>query len=285
MRLPVTIISGFLGAGKTTLINRLLAEDHGLRLMVLVNDFGAINIDADLIMAADEDVIALTNGCVCCDIDNDLFAALGRALDKDPRPDHLLIEASGIADPAAIANTVLSERALSYGGIITVVDAPNLQSQLADSEIASQVTQQIAAADLVLLNKSEDASQLNTLADLGARTAMLANTKPLADLLFDIVPLPRGRAVGAHPVYTRWQHDSDTVLDRRTLGEVLAQRPPGLYRLKGFVQTTGGGYEIHVVGQSVQATRAETDRTTLVGLGLAANITPAEIEAWWRAAL
>ncbi|MDG1421802.1 MAG: GTP-binding protein, partial [Tateyamaria sp.] len=86
---PLTVIGGYLGAGKTTLINRLLAENHGLRLLVLVNDFGAINIDASLIETAEDDMIALSNGCVCCTMGADLFLAIGDILDRDQLPDHL----------------------------------------------------------------------------------------------------------------------------------------------------------------------------------------------------
>ena len=145
MRLPLTILSGYLGAGKTTLINRLLAEDHGLNLMVIVNDFGSVNIDAALIAEATDQTIALTNGCVCCSMEADLFMALNAALDRDPRPDHLIVEASGIADPAAIAAAAIAEPEIGYGGILTLVDALNIDAQLADPELAPQITQQIAA--------------------------------------------------------------------------------------------------------------------------------------------
>ena len=124
-RLPVTIISGYLGAGKTTLINRLLAEDHGLKLAVIVNDFGAVNIDDALIQDTDGGKIALTNGCVCCTMGDDLAAGAAQVLNRPEHPDHLVIEASGISDPVAIANSVLNENGLSYGGIVTLVDAEN----------------------------------------------------------------------------------------------------------------------------------------------------------------
>lgn len=286
MPLPMTVISGYLGAGKTTLINRLLAEDHGLRLLVMVNDFGAINIDAALIKSTGDDTIALTNGCVCCTMGADLFMALGDVLDQSPRPDHLIIEASGIADPAAIANAAIAEPEMIYGGIITLVDAKNAPDLLADPLIVPQVTQQITAADMVIITKSEteDPALIAQLIALGARKPTQLGTAPLADLLFGLTPLPHGQTTAPHPTYTSWQHDSDMVIDRRILGDKLATRPDGLYRLKGFVQTNDGGYEVHVVGRYVQAKRAETSRTTLVALGPADRITRDDIDTWWTGA-
>ena len=286
MRLPLTVISGYLGAGKTTLINRLLAEDHGRRLLVLVNDFGAINIDAALIAASGDDTIALTNGCVCCTMGGDLFMALGDALDRDPRPDHLIVEASGIADPAAIANAAIAEPDLIYAGIVTLVDALNTPALLEDPLIAPQVAQQITAADLVLISKANapDPALTARLAGLGARAPAPLTDAPLADLLLGLPPLRRGHGTAPHPAYARWQHDSAEPISRASLGDRLAARPAGLYRLKGFVLTDDGGYELHVVGRHVDARRAATDRTVLVGLGPAARITPDEIERWWSMA-
>jgi Ni2+-binding GTPase involved in maturation of urease and hydrogenase len=285
MRTPLTVISGYLGAGKTTLINKLVAQDHGLNLLVIVNDFGAINIDAELIARADGEQIALTNGCVCCSMDQDLVRALQDALARQPRPDHIIVEASGIADPASIAQIAGQEGDLGYPAIVTLVDAENAPGLLADELAAPQLKQQITAADLVLLTKTDDPDPalLATLKEAGARTPVVPGETPLAELLFDVVPLPRGRTMAAHPGYATWQHDSDIVLDRRALGDKLAARPEGLYRLKGFIQTSGGGYELHVVGQNVEARRAETDRTILVGLGLSDRISRDEIEAWWVA--
>ena len=133
--LPLSVIGGYLGAGKTTLINQLLTGDHGRRLAVLVNDFGAINIDAALLQSASEDTIALTNGCVCCTMSGDLFYAIGDMLDRQPRPEHILVEASGIADPAKIAAVALAEPDLSYAGIVTVVDGQTAGDLLADPQI------------------------------------------------------------------------------------------------------------------------------------------------------
>ncbi|KIC27043.1 CobW family GTP-binding protein [Leisingera sp. ANG-M6] len=284
-RLPVTIISGYLGAGKTTLINRLLAEDHGLKLAVIVNDFGAVNIDDALIQDTEGGKIALTDGCVCCTMGDDLSLALRTVLNRPEQPDHLVIEASGISDPVAIANSVLNESGLSYGGIVSLVDAENAATLLNDPLVAPQAEQQIRTADLVIATKCDDlnAELSALLAKAGARTPTVLNTSPVAELLFDVVPLPKGRAVAAHPSYTTWQHRSSTVLDRRTLGDKLAERPAGFYRMKGFVLTTGGAYELHVVGRHVEAKRCEAEETLLVGLGPADRITRDEIEAWWAA--
>ena len=284
-RLPVTIISGYLGAGKTTLINKLLAEEHGLNLTVIVNDFGAVNIDDALIQETEGGKIALTNGCVCCSMEDDLAAALKDVLDRPDQPDHLVIEASGISDPVSIANTVMEASGLSYGGIVTLVDSENAETLLNDPLVAEQAQQQVRAADLVIATKcssiSEDLSAL--LKTVGARTPTALNGSPLAELLFDVVPLPKGRAVAAHPAYATWQHRSTDVLDRRALGDKLVDRPAGLYRMKGFVLTTGGAYELHVVGRHVEAKRCTAEETVLVGLGPADRISRDEIEAWWAA--
>lgn len=286
-RLPLTVISGYLGAGKTTLINRLLSEDHGLRLLVLVNDFGAINIDAALIETSDDDTIALTNGCVCCTMGADLFMALGDALDRRPRPDHLLVEASGIADPAAIANAAIAEPELSYAGIVTLVDVLNGPGLLDDARIAPQLEQQIRVADLVFLTKgaAPDPALLDRLGRIGARSPQpLPEDGPLALLLFGILPHPQGRAAAPHPAYVRWHHETDAVIGRAALDDRLTARPEDLYRLKGFVLTDDGPCEVQVVGRNVQVKRGRAERTALVGLGLTGRITTRDIEAWWSGA-
>ncbi len=284
MRIPVTIVSGYLGAGKTTLINTLLREEHGLRLAVLVNDFGSINIDAALIETEAVDSIALSNGCVCCSLSDDLVQSVHQLLAGDAKPDHILIEASGVAEPVAIANALLADSRLSYAGIVTLADGRNIESLLTDPLLAPQVSQQIRAADLVLISKLDDApsdSLLEQLAANGARSPLRLDDIALSQMLFDIVPLPRGATPTPHPGYVSWQHRSSRVLDRRALGDKLSERPEGLYRMKGFVLTTGGAYELHIVGRHVEARRCDADETILVGLGPEKRVSRTQIEAWW----
>ncbi|WP_293575293.1 GTP-binding protein [Phaeobacter sp.] len=286
MRCPVTIVSGYLGAGKTTLINRLLQEDHGLRLTVLVNDFGQINIDNKLLTDQGAETYALDNGCVCCSLGDDLALSLHQILSSDPTPDHIIVEASGVSDPAAIADIVRNESRTSYGGIVCVVDAVNFPDLLADPMLRDQVSQQVQAADLVLISKRSDATDGSELGfeHLTPRNVAVLDDAPVAPLIFDILPLPTSAGTAAaHPAYTTWHHDSTAIVDRRALGEKLASRPDGIYRMKGFVRTNSGAYELHVVGREVTAKRCDAEKTTLVALGPAERITRDDIEAWWQA--
>ena len=126
---PVTLLTGFLGAGKTTLLNRILNGDHGLRVGVLVNDFGAINIDAELVDGVEENTISLTNGCVCCEIRDDLVNSLEQLLTRADAIDYVILEASGVADPEGIVMTFLSPRyegLLRLDSITCIIDAEGI---------------------------------------------------------------------------------------------------------------------------------------------------------------
>ena len=158
MTIPLFVIGGFLGAGKTTLLNRWLSEGSAGRMAVLVNDFGAINVDAALIGATSGDTIALTNGCVCCSIGDDLTAALIKVMDAQPPYDAIVVEASGVSDPWRIAQIALADPELELAGVIVLVDAATIAEQAGDALLADTLARQGAAADLIVLNKIDLAS-------------------------------------------------------------------------------------------------------------------------------
>ncbi len=155
-KVPVTVLTGYLGAGKTTLLNRLLTTDHGKRYAVIVNEFGEIGIDNDLIVEADEEVFEMNNGCICCTVRGDLIRIIEGLMKRKGRFDAILIETTGLADPAPVAQTFFVDdevrKRTSLDAIVTVVDAKHILERLADSHEAEE---QIAFADVILLNKSD----------------------------------------------------------------------------------------------------------------------------------
>ncbi|NEO28890.1 MAG: GTP-binding protein [Symploca sp. SIO3C6] len=151
--LPVTIVTGFLGSGKTTLLNHILSNQQGVKTAVLVNEFGEIGIDNELIVAAEDDMVALSNGCVCCTINDDLINAVYSVLEREDNVDYMVVETTGLADPLPVALTFLGtelREMTRLDSIITLVDSENFSLDLFNSEAAYS---QIAYGDIILLNK------------------------------------------------------------------------------------------------------------------------------------
>jgi G3E family GTPase len=176
-QIPVTVLTGYLGSGKTTLLNRILTEAHGKRYAVIVNEFGEVGIDNDLVVNADEEIFEMNNGCICCTVRGDLIRILAALMKRKGRFDGILVETTGLADPAPVAQTFFVDedvrRRTKLDAIVTVVDAKHVLHEI---EAAPEAQEQIAFADIVLLNKTDLVSP-EELADVDRRIRKL---NPLA---------------------------------------------------------------------------------------------------------
>lgn len=243
------MIAGFLGAGKTTLLNRLLLGSSGERVAVVVNDFGDVTIDERLVVRRDDTTIALANGCICCTIRDDLIATLQRLLQQDPRPDRIVVEMSGIADPAAAVRTIrLIERRwpLDLDGVVALVDAEQFPQPASEHYVLAR--EQLALADLVVINKV-DLVTPRQLTDLRARLADYVPHARVAEAAHGDVPLDvllgRGPTAAA-PVELAAAGDAGHAFRSVTyrcgepmslerLRAVVTELPSSVYRVKGFV--------------------------------------------------
>src|ERR1700757_3733392 len=178
-KVPVTVLTGYLGAGKTTLLNRILSEPHGKKYAVIVNEFGEIGIDNDLVVGADEEVFEMNNGCICCTVRGDLVRLLDGLVRRKGKCDAIIVETTGLADPAPVAQTFFIDenvgRKTKLDAVIPVADAKWLNERLKD---APEAKNQIAFADVILINKTD----LVSAAELSEIEARIRGINPYAKL-------------------------------------------------------------------------------------------------------
>jgi G3E family GTPase len=305
--IPLTALTGFLGAGKTTLLNRILNGDHGLRVGVLVNDFGSVNIDAELVVGVESDVISLANGCVCCSIRDDLVEAIKQTIDRPEQPEYLLLEASGVAEPSGIALTFVDDSSMRervrLDSITCVVDAEQV---FAAPELMELKIWQIAFADLLILNKvdlvqREQIDRIRAWLDERMHRYRLVEATqcdvPLELLLgvgrfdpiaFDPDAAPLRDEICVDPscdhdghdhdhdhTFARWSYETHVPLSLEQLRKAASRLPANTYRAKGVVyaaEQPDRRVVLQVVGKRVDISLADEwgprpRRTQVVAIG------------------
>jgi G3E family GTPase len=249
MSVPVVLVAGFLGAGKTTVVNYLLAQAGGRRIAAVVNDFGAINIDAELITGAADGVVSLSNGCICCSLEGDLLRTLALLLRRDPRPEVIVIETSGVADPTDIVRNLMDPviwREAPLETVLCVVDATTPVAMLDDALLRSQVR----AADVIALSKVDLADAANHAqvrdAVRAIRPASVLIDAPHGEvpaaLLFPdvdrvLVPREPGRRRPAADRFETLSWTSEQPVSLSRLQQAIDRLAPKLARAKGLFDT------------------------------------------------
>ncbi|MBK9000174.1 MAG: GTP-binding protein [Myxococcales bacterium] len=250
---PVTLIAGFLGSGKTTFLNHVLAGEHGRRVAVLVNDFGDVSIDAELIASADDTSVTLTNGCICCTIRDDLVRAVRDVLRREPPPEHLVVELSGIADPGSVLRSfALMEKTwpLFVDGVIALVDVEHFPEEGEPHHTLAR--EQLVLADVVLLNKT-DLVPPDRVAELRRRITGWVPTARVVETVRGEIPLELCLGFGAEPDHPRdlghaaevatgdshgfstFTYRTPSMLALGALRATCTELPAGVFRAKGFV--------------------------------------------------
>jgi G3E family GTPase len=284
---PITILTGFLGAGKTTLLNRILSGDHGLRVGVLVNDFGSINIDAQLVVGVDNNMISLSNGCVCCQIRDDLVESVEALLARPETVEYILLEASGVADPGGIFVTFsdanLRDR-IRLDSVIAVVDADQVFAHPEYPPLMELKLHQVGFADMLILNKvdlagPEQVAKVHAWLDKHFNRLRIVETN-YCEVPYEIL-LGVGRfdpsrvSLSSHAaeqscndprchekdhghdhskVFSTWSYETEQPLALEALRESLRKLPGTIYRAKGVVYSTDAPRRravLQVVGRRV----------------------------------
>jgi G3E family GTPase len=284
---PITVLTGFLGAGKTTLLNRILTGNHGLRVGVLVNDFGSINVDAELVVGVDGDMVSLANGCVCCQIRDDLVDSVNDLLSRPESVEYILLEASGVADPAGIYVTFndqnLRDR-IRLDSVTCVVDADQVFAHPEYPPLMDLKLRQVGFADMLILNKAslagpEQVEKVRAWLDDHFNRLRIVETDycdvPL-DILLSVGRFDPAKAnpnshafehsctdLACHDnhhkhnhsnMFSTWSYETDQPLALDALRETMRKLPGSVYRAKGVVYTTDAPARravLHVVGRRV----------------------------------
>ena len=296
---PVTVLTGYLGAGKTTLLNRILTEEHGKKVAVIVNEFGEVGIDNQLIIDADEEIFEMNNGCICCTVRGDLIRIIGNLMKRRDKFDHIVIETTGLADPAPVIQTFFVDEdmrdKLLLDAVVTVVDAKHIWQHWD----ADEAQEQIAFADVVLLNKTDLVTD-EELAELEKRIrAMNAmakiyrtrNAELQMEALLGVKAFDLNRALEIEPDFLgehAHEHDetvtSVAIVEAGAIDgnkfsdwieELLRTQGPNIFRTKGILNIAGDNKRfvfqgVHMVfdGRPDRPWKAtETPKNELVFIG------------------
>ncbi len=305
--IPVTLITGYLGAGKTTLLNRILTHQHGKKIAVIVNEFGEIGIDHQLVIDADEEIFEMNNGCICCTVRGDLIRIIGNLMRRRDRFDYLVIETTGLADPAPVIQTFFVDDDVQaqthLDAVVTVVDAKHILQHWA----AAEVQEQIAFADVIALNKTD----LVTPAELAALEQKIRAMTPLAkihhtqqsnlpiDQILGVQAFNLEHALEIDPNFlseTAHEHDEtvgstaivapgqiDPDKLNNWMSDLVQRQGEDIFRMKGILNFAGRDHRyvfqgVHMIfdGQRDREWRADEARTNqLVFIGR--NLDPAEL--------
>ena len=279
----VTVVGGYLGAGKTTLLNHLLALADE-RIAVLVNDFGSLDIDAQLLGQGNGATITLPNGCICCSLVDGLATALDDLAALDLRPERVVIEASGVADPAGIA-AYCHRRPYRLDLVVVLADVEAIAVQVVDDYVGETVRGQLTAADLVILNKADlgdaaAAAVVETHAP-GVPTVKAIEASIDPRVLIDLEPRAKPSVhLHDHGVpFETWSWSGGRCVEER-VRRMAAELPPGAVRAKGIVATEDGVIEFQQVGNRSRFTRLDraTDQSQIVVIGV-----PDTLDSGWLA--
>lgn len=306
---PVTVLTGYLGAGKTTLLNRILTQEHGKKVAVIVNEFGEVGIDNQLVIDADEEIFEMNNGCICCTVRGDLIRIIGNLMKRRDKFDHIVIETTGLADPAPVIQTFFVDEDMRdkmlLDAVVTVVDAKHIWQHWD----ADEALEQIAFADVVLLNKT-DLVTPEQLAELETRIRSMNamakihrthNAELDMDVLLGVKAFDLNRALEIEPDFLgEHEHEHDATVTSVAIvesgaidgnkfsdwiGELLRTQGTDIFRTKGILNIAGEekrfvfqGVHMLFDGRPDRAWKAsETPKNELVFIGR--NLNEAQLRA------